>query len=186
MTGDEKAAAFLAATGVKVEKRYTGHRPHWSGDTEQRAVWQITLRRESSPGMPARVWSFTFGDSLADSWQVSWTWGKFPGWRFVADAPHEVTRAADFHGSLTRAARAGGGRFSSFEFRPAHREPSDFDVLSCLDKGDGQSFADFCYEFGYNTDSRKALATWEAVEEERAQLRRMFTPAERNALAEID
>lgn len=44
-------------------------------------------------------------------------------------------------------------------------EPSAADVLSCLasDARSGEtSFDEFCSEFGYDSDSRKAEATWKA------------------------
>lgn len=44
-------------------------------------------------------------------------------------------------------------------------KPELADVVSCLmsDAQAGQmSFDEFCSEFGYDSDSRKALATWEA------------------------
>lgn len=41
-----------------------------------------------------------------------------------------------------------------------------YDVLSCLTKNDVGSFNDFCSEFGYDTDSRKASDTYLAVQNE--------------------
>lgn len=41
-----------------------------------------------------------------------------------------------------------------------------------------QSFADWCSDFGYDTDSRKALAMYEACQQEYNKLQSMFTPAE--------
>lgn len=49
---------------------------------------------------------------------------------------------------------------------PAHcEEPTAADVLSCLcsDASAGsQDFEEFCRDFGYDLDSRKALRTWKA------------------------
>lgn len=47
-----------------------------------------------------------------------------------------------------------------------------------------QSFADWCSDFGYDTDSRKALATYEACQQCADKLRRIFTHAEIAALSE--
>lgn len=41
-----------------------------------------------------------------------------------------------------------------------------------------QSFADWCSECGYDEDSRKALATYEACQQEYNKLQSMFTAAE--------
>jgi hypothetical protein len=48
---------------------------------------------------------------------------------------------------------------------PALGEPDAADVISCLisDTSAGeQSFEDFCSDFGYDQDSRRAEATWKA------------------------
>lgn len=44
--------------------------------------------------------------------------------------------------------------------------PHIYDVLACLQKVDPGTFEDFCADFGYDTDSRKALATYDAVKKE--------------------
>jgi hypothetical protein len=41
--------------------------------------------------------------------------------------------------------------------------PTAYDVLACLQKYDVGTFNDFCSEFGYDTDSRKAEKTYYAV-----------------------
>lgn len=46
----------------------------------------------------------------------------------------------------------------------------------------GQSFADWCSDFGYDTDSRKAHATYEACQQNADKLARIFTHAQREAL----
>lgn len=52
--------------------------------------------------------------------------------------------------------------------------PSAADVLECL-RSDassaGQSFEDWCGDYGYDEDSRSVYRTWEAVEAQAAELR---------------
>jgi len=45
-------------------------------------------------------------------------------------------------------------------------EPTMYDVLTCLEKYDHPTFEDFCGEFGYDTDSRSAEKTYDAVRTE--------------------
>ena len=45
------------------------------------------------------------------------------------------------------------------------------------------SFEDFCSDFGYDTDSRRAYATWEACKENREKLLAIFSPDE---IAELE
>lgn len=48
-----------------------------------------------------------------------------------------------------------------------------------------QSFIDWCYDFDYETDSRKALATYEACCETGLKMRKLFTPDQRKLLSEL-
>lgn len=48
-----------------------------------------------------------------------------------------------------------------------------------------QSFADWCADFGYDTDSRKALTTYEACQKNADKLFKLFTPEERAHLSEL-
>ena len=53
-------------------------------------------------------------------------------------------------------------------------EPSMYDILTCLTKYDPESFEFFCGEYGYNTDSIKALNTYKAVKREFNGVNRLF------------
>lgn len=67
-------------------------------------------------------------------------------------------------------------------------EPELADVMSCLlfdaDAAD-QTFDDWCADFGYDTDSRKAFATYDACAQTARGLNSMFTPAELAQLREL-
>jgi hypothetical protein len=52
--------------------------------------------------------------------------------------------------------------------------PVLYDVLTYLTKSDPEDFETFCGEFGYNTDSRKALDTYMAVQKEWAGVKILF------------
>lgn len=63
--------------------------------------------------------------------------------------------------------------------------PTPYDLLACLTKYDPGTFKEFCSEFGYDTDSRKAEKTYFAVQEEYSKVRKLFSPDEIEQLAEI-
>lgn len=66
--------------------------------------------------------------------------------------------------------------------------PTAASVLYCLLSDAAaidQSFDDWAGDFGYDTDSRKALATYEACCDTGRELRRIFTPAQRAELSEL-
>lgn len=65
------------------------------------------------------------------------------------------------------------------------QEPTIYDVLACLTKYDPQDFDNFCADYGYDTDSRKAFATYKAVCKEYATVQRLFGDIIEE-LAEID
>ena len=53
-------------------------------------------------------------------------------------------------------------------------EPDAYDVLACITKYDPCTFEDFCGEFGYDTDSRRAEKCWKAVTREWKAVARVF------------
>ena len=65
-------------------------------------------------------------------------------------------------------------------------KPTSYDILACLTKYDPGTFADFCVDFGYDEDSRKALEIYFAVQKEYSELCRIFTPKQIEALREIN
>ena len=71
-----------------------------------------------------------------------------------------------------------GRKQYTFEFGQSlyngSKEPTMYDVLPCLEKSDVGTFEDFCDEFGYDTDSRRAERTYNAVRKEYAAVERLF------------
>ena len=68
------------------------------------------------------------------------------------------------------------GRRMSVKFYSTS-EPTIDDVLECVysDASDAEEpFADWAASMGYDEDSRRAYATWEAVQAQTAQLRRLL------------
>lgn len=68
------------------------------------------------------------------------------------------------------------------------RELSAYDVLACI-SGDvycPETFEDFCSEYGYETDSIKALQTFNRASRFAKRLRAFFSKEEREILSEIN
>lgn len=64
-------------------------------------------------------------------------------------------------------------------------KPTSYDLLACLTKNDPGTFGDFCGDFGYDTDSRRAEKTYFAVQEEWEKVRAFFKPEEMEEIREI-
>lgn len=54
-------------------------------------------------------------------------------------------------------------------------EPTAYSVLTCLTNMNPDTFENFCAEYGYDTDSRKAEKTYKAVKKEWAGVKRLFS-----------
>jgi len=64
--------------------------------------------------------------------------------------------------------------------------PTAYNVLACLTKYDVGTFENFCSDFGYDTDSRKAYKIYKAVLREWKNVELLFTPEQIEQLQEIE
>ncbi len=63
--------------------------------------------------------------------------------------------------------------------------PTAYDVLTCLEKYEHADFDDFCDNYGYDNDSRKAKKLYLAVKKEYNNISRLFSAEEIERLQEI-
>lgn len=90
---------------------------------------------------------------------------------------HDHKKAAKFwEAPRDRAKRIGA--------KPA--SPTPYDMLACIEKNDPGTFEDFCGDFGYDTDSRRAETVYQAVVKQYRQLARFLTPEELTEAQEIN
>jgi hypothetical protein len=70
------------------------------------------------------------------------------------------------------------GKSFSFRFGQSiatlGQDLTPYDVLACLTKYDPGTFENFCGDFGYDTDSKKAEKTYKAVVKEWQGVKRLF------------
>lgn len=93
-------------------------------------------------------------------------------WVIIKNRATEQSMMLDFWGSI--------------DDKYANKRPTAYDILACLDIfSDGNSFEDFCSNYGYETDSRKALKTYKAVMEQTEDLKRVFSLEQLEELNEI-
>jgi hypothetical protein len=75
--------------------------------------------------------------------------------------------------------------YSVIKPRGKRKEPTPYDLLACVQKYDVGTLEDFCSEFGYNTDSKRAEIIYIAVCKEYQKVRKFFTETELTQLHEI-
>ena len=66
-----------------------------------------------------------------------------------------------------------------------HKTPSIYTVLACIQKYYPGTFEDFCDEFGYDTDSRQAEKTYQAVKKEYEDFAALFPEGIPDEIREI-
>lgn len=70
-------------------------------------------------------------------------------------------------------------------FRGFAKRPSAYDILCCLHDDGIDTYGDFCANYGYDEDSRKAYSTYEAVQDQKENMQRIFSADELFALSFI-
>ena len=171
---EKQAADFLEKTGCKMTITYKENRKYFPNDEETRDVYEVKIERGS------RVWKFEFGNSIKDSEFVA-VYGKR---RFKIPSEMRTKSNAEIAWYVKRNLQYDFGTAKADRIiRPV--PPSEYDVLSCLTKYDPESFEDFCSEFGYDTDSKKADKVYSGVKEEWLNVCRMWSDSEIEELCEI-
>lgn len=159
---EQQAIDFLLKTGAIMEITFSNFGKHWEGDKEERDIYNVTISRNG------RQYTFKFGNSLNASG------------RYIVR-----NHGKDMHFQD----RAAATRFASSVFdvknNPNFKAPTYYDVLAVLTKTDPGLFQDFCDEFSYDTDSRRAERTYNAVRDEYLHLANIFSNDELEQMQEI-
>ena len=170
---EQQAEAFLKATNTEFKCEFLFNGKYFCDDKEMRDVYRITLTRGR------RSYTFQFGQSIVNS-GFYYTKGRKVNQidRSQLTNKHLVAwiklRDYDF---------LNNGTSDTIHYPIA---PTAYDVLACLTKNDPGTFEDFCSEFGYDEDSRKAEKIYNAVLDEWRNVCALFTDEEIEQLQEIN
>ena len=140
---DQQAQAWSDKYSVSMTSRYLGHFKHFDDDTDTRDVYEVRIWCTSRPDS---AYTFRYGQSINDSRTCDANDG--PNWRRIL-RERERSRSFRDHAKNQRG-----------------KPPRLYDVLSCLTKYDPGTHKNFCGDYGYDTDSRKALDLYMRVQEE--------------------
>jgi hypothetical protein len=168
---DQQALDFLKETGAEIKVEFLKNGKHFDDDKENRDIYSVTISRGK------RSYKFNFGQSIAHS-------GKFfVGYKMAGDNIHRDAKPFNDHNKARQAAFGSGGMWvilnKKFEI------PSAYSILACLEKYDVGTFENFCSEFGYDEDSRKAEKIYKAVLDEYKSLQALFSEEELDKMQEI-
>lgn len=171
---NQQAIGFLSATNTEFKATFLKHGKHFDDDKDSRDIYEIELKRGN------RSYKFNFGQSINNSgeyqvvehlrnklWCEQTTGGKY------ALTAKEYKALNSY------------GKGKDILKNPNFSAPNAYDVLACLTKYDPGTFENFCIEFGYDTDSRKAEKIYKAVVNEWQNIAMLFTDSEIEQLQEI-
>lgn len=157
-----QAADFLSKTRATLTVEFDHNGKHFDDDKINRDIYNITLTRGK------RSYTFKFGQSVNHS-------GKF----------QKIINKGKFQERILETSDTWQGNQNDYWYSHQPVKPSAYDVLSCLTKYDPGIFTDFCADFGYDEDSRKAYRAYGAVRDEYLNLAKLFNDAELEEMAEI-
>lgn len=175
---NQKAIDFLTKTNTTIDIKYLKHDKYFVDDESKRDIYQITLQRGQ------RQFIFTFGQSINASGYII-TIGRnkkvysfeFLKERNLLDDKNNILRSK-FH-YVVDCNLLPQDTIKNPEI------PSEYDILSCLTKYEPGTFENFCADYGYDNDSRKAEKIYQAVLNEWQNIKMLFTDAEIEELQEI-
>lgn len=161
---------FLKKTGTTFKVEFVKYGKHFDDDKESRDIYKITLSRKG------RSYSFNFGQSINAS-------GRF----IIVYHSDEFPRGTRIHDKVelakSRGRYLGFGRY--YENNKDFSEPTPYCVFAGLQNHDIGTFENFCGDFGYDLDSRKAEKIYNAVVNEYSNLKMLFNDKELDEMAEI-
>lgn len=187
---NKQANEFLKKTDTTFKAEFVKHGKHFDDDKDNRDIYQITLKRGE------REFKFNFGQSINDSGLRLFHKGSNKRTNHkpfsvpqnirelmaTAETPQQKTRSTyRFKDWFEREHFNLGGL--SYDFGEV---PTPYDVLASLTDYPQETFKDFCDNFGYDEDSRKAEKTYKAVVEEYKNVCMLWNESELEQLREIN
>lgn len=170
----EQAEKFLQSCNASIEVTFLYTAPYFDEDTEARDMYQFIIKT------PKGAYVGKFGDSLRNTQRR----------KFADECRNPISRLTI---SDERFAKSLGfrviynKRVDSKELLAARNyKPNAYDILACITKYNPDTFANFCSEFGYDTDSKKAEKIYFAVQTEWNGVRSIFTEEQLTELRDIN
>lgn len=174
---EQQAQDFLSKTGTTFEAVFSKYGKHFDTDTDKRDIYEITLKRGN------REFKFKFGQSLNCSmeWTANTVYSK-NAW-IKSGQPRLMGTKKDACNLI------GLSSYTIMDHdlvkNKDFKAPTAYDVLACLTKYDPGTLEEFCSEFGYDADSKRAEKLYNAVVNEWHNVAMLWNDAEIEDLTEI-
>lgn len=182
---EKQAQDFLKKTGTTLTVKFLRHGKYFATDDDSRDIYEFTLTRGS------RSYTGTFGQSVFDSGVIFQSKNRKSKERLNITVPEKFWPLREGRGDATLK-RAFARWFSKkfFHAMPSElslgKKPTAYDILSSMPNSyPGQTFEDFCADYGYDPDSRNAYSIYEACKKELEGLMMLFSDEELEELNEI-
>ena len=163
---EKQAIEFLEKTNTTLTIKFLKFDKYFQDEEEKRDIYEITLNRGN------RSYLFTFGQSIQNS-------------RRYVDKQTKQEYFCDGK-SLNYKTQVSEKYLKNYCKEKPGKYPKQYDVLSCLEKCDPDTFENFCSDFGLDSDSRKAEKLFLACKNQYDNLCKLFSDDEMNELQEIN
>lgn len=184
-----QAEDFLKKTKTILTIDFIEFNKYSPEDKEKRDIYKFMIKRGT------RNFSGRYGSSLNDSgykWRYKSTKNNDYKWQLLPDKLQ--TKKIREQEKIYKLTNKLGNYpffkdFKTMDFfgkeykRPI--EPNSYDILSCLTKYNPGTFENFCSEFGYDTDSKRADIIYNLVKEEYKNVCTIWSEKEIEELADL-
>lgn len=159
---------FLTKTETTFKVVFKRQGKYFDGDKDERDIYDITLTRGG------RSYTFCFGQSTQCS-------GRYCAY----DNPLRGISPGKYFNEKWNKPLDDYPMQKKWGVNKDFKVPSAYDVLASITKYDPGTFENFCGDFGYDTDSRKAEVTYKQVIAEYTHLCTLYSDAELELMLEI-
>lgn len=166
---NQQAKDLLNKLGIEFKATFIKNDFHFNEDKNTRDIYNLTLKRGN------RIAHFEFGQSIMNSQYYK---DSIEGRTYTLNGG---CRTGNYIINDINKYQNGGNKLTLIK----GKTPTEYDLLASLTKYDPGTLEDFCSEFGYDTDSKKAEKIYNAVKEEYLKVCALFNDAEMEELSEI-
>jgi len=194
---EKQANQFLKKTNTEFKAVFLKAGKYFEDDEEERDIYEISLKRGE------REFKFSFGQSINESGLKLFSNGKRTRHKnfLIPKEIRERLERINKTGYNQQEANPKEKAKATIKFKNWFEKehfklgglqwelgkiPTPYDVLACLTKGEVGTFENFCADYGYDTDSRKAERIYKKVVEEYNNIKMLFNEEELEELRKIN